>query len=137
MTREDSVKRLVSLVEKARGASQSVSRIVFLHFELIEQARGLRVGWKEIGESLEFGLEKIPRLRKAYSLERRRRTKKREKEVVPEKKKDAVPDAKAKTQKESTLFRSEDKPKGGRIGSPKPIGRGRLDLGEDTPDDEL
>ena len=128
MTREDSVKRLVSLVEKARGASQSVSRIVFLHFELIEQARGLRVGWKEIGESLEFGLEKIPRLRKAYSLERRRRAKK-EKEVVP--------DAKAKTQKESTIFRSEDKAKGGRIGPPKPIGRGRFELGKDIPDDEL
>jgi len=114
-----------------------VSRIVFLHFELIEQARGLRVGWKEIGESLEFGSEKIPRLRKAYSLERRRRAKKREKEVMPEKKKEAMPDAKGVTQKESTLFRSEDKPKGGRIGPPKPIGRGRLDLGEDTPDDEL
>ena len=136
MTREDSVKRLVSLVEKARVASQSVSRIVFLHFELIEQARGLRVGWKEIGESLEFGLEKIPRLRKAYSLERRRRAKK-EKEVGPEKKKEAMPDAKAKTQKESTIFRPEDKAKGGRIGPPKPIGRGRFELGKDIPDDEL
>ena len=42
-----------------------------------------------------------------------------------------------KPKKESTLFRSEDKGKGGRIGPPKPIGRGRLDLGENIPDDEL
>ena len=116
------------------------------NMEDVERARGLGWGWKEI--SKELGVESPQAIRKAYV-----RIKKRidsgklkvpgrdqqysRKEVVPEKKKEAMPDAKAKTQKESMVFRSEDKATGGRIGPPKPIGRGRFELGKDIPDDEL
>ena len=127
---------LLSLIEKAKQAKQEIlGDAIRRGFEGIEEARKLGVSWGEIARALGFeGKANVARA--IYSRERRRRAKK-EKEVVPEKKKEAMPDAKAKTQKESTIFRSEDKAKGGRIGPPKPIGRGRLDLGENTPDDEL
>ncbi len=121
------------MVEKARTASQSVSRIVFLHFELIEQARGLRVGWKEIGESLEFGSEKISRLRKAYSLERRRRAKKKEKEVVPEKKKEQKTEKRIGEEKKPTPepgIQPDPLPMG--TSSPKLQNPGSRDSGERT-----
>ena len=96
-------------------------------FEGVEEARKLGVSWGEIARALGFeGKANVARA--IYSRERRRRAKK-EKEVMP--------DSKAKIQKESVAFSSEDKAKGSRIGPPKPIGRGRLDLGEDIPDDEL
>ena len=127
---------LLSLIEKAKQAKQEIlGDAIRRGFEGIEEARKLGVSWGEIARALGFeGKANVARA--IYSRERRRRAKK-EKEVVPEKKKEAMPDGKAKTQKESTLFRSEDKGKGGRIGPPKPIGRGRLDLGENIPDDEL
>lgn len=127
---------LLSLIEKAKQAKQEIlGDAIRRGFEGIEEARKLGVSWGEIARALGFeGKANVARA--IYSRERRRRAKK-EKEVVPEKKKEAMSDAKAKTQKQSTPFRPEDKGKGGRIGPPKPIGRGRLDLGENTPDDEL
>lgn len=136
MFRESTNPDLLSLIDKAKQAKQEMlGDAIRRGFEVIEEARKLSVSWEEIARALGFE-GKASVARAIYSRERRRRAKK-EKEVVPEKKKEVMLDAKAKTQKESTSFRSEDKPKGGRIGPPKPIGRGRLDLGEDTPDDEL
>jgi hypothetical protein len=66
---------LVVLIERARtekARKQSVSRAVWHCFELIAEARRLRVAWGEIGEAMGFQ-EKLPELRKAYSTERRRR----------------------------------------------------------------
>ncbi len=137
MFRESTNPDLLALIEKAKQAKQDMlGEAIRRGFEGVEEARKLGVSWGEIARALGFeGKANVARA--IYSRERRRRAKKREKEVVPEKKKEAMPDGKAKTQKESTLFRSEDKGKGGRIGPPKPIGRGRLDLGENIPDDEL
>ena len=127
---------LLALIEKAKQAKQEIlGDAIRRGFESVEEARKLGVSWGEIARAL--GFEGKANVARAIYSRERRRAKKREKEVVPEKKKEAMPDAKAKTQKESTLFRSEDKAKGGRIGPPKPIGRGRLDLGDNTPDDEL
>ena len=136
MLRESTSPDLLALIEKAKQAQQDkLGGAIRRGFAGVEEARKLGVSWGEIARALGFeGKAKVARA--IYSRERRRRAKKREEEVVPEKKKEAMPDAKAKTQK-SPLFRSEDKAKGGRIGPPKPIGRGRLDLGENTPDDEL
>ena len=137
MLRERTNPDLLALIEKAKQAKQDMlGDAIRRGLDGVEEARKLGVSWGEIARALGFeGKANVARA--IYSRERRHRAKKREKEVVPEKKKEAMPDAKAKTQKESTIFRSEDKAKGGRIGPPKPIGRGRLDLGENTPDDEL
>ncbi len=137
MLRERTNPDLLALIEKAKQAKQDMlGDAIRRGLDGVEEARKLGVSWGEIARSLGFE-GKADVARAIYSRERRRRAKKGEKEVMPEKKKEAMPDAKAKTQKESTIFRSEDKAKGGRIGPPKPIGRGRLDLGENTPDDEL
>jgi len=127
---------LLSLIEKAKQAKQEIlGDAIRRGFEGVEEARKLGVSWGEIARALGFeGKANVARA--IYSRERRWRAKK-EKEVMPEKKKEIMPDAKANTQKESTPFRPEDKGKGGRIGPPKPIGRGRLDLGCDAEDDEL
>ncbi len=136
MFRESTNPDLLALIEKAKQAKQEIlGDAIRRGFEGVEEARKLGVSWGEIARALGFE-GKANLARAIYSRERRHRAKK-EKEVVPEKKKEAMPDAKAKIQKESTVFSSEDKAKGGRIGPPKPIGRGRLDLGENTPDDEL
>ena len=135
MNRHRGENRLVSLVEKAKTECQSIAQAVRNDFETIGEAREACLTWNEIADGLGF-VGKWREVQVAYSREKRRRAKK-EKEVVPEKKKEAMPNAKAKTQKESTIFRSEDKAKGGRIGPPKPIGRGRFELGKDIPDDEL
>ena len=136
MFRESTNPDLLALIEKAKQAKQDMlGEAIRRGFEGVEEARKLGVSWGEIARALGFE-GKANAARAIYSRERRRRAKK-EKEVVPEKKKEILTDAKAKTQKESTLFRPEDKGKGGRIGPPKPIGRGRLDLGENIPDDEL
>ena len=134
MTQERGVNRLVSLVEKAKSECHSIAGAVRHDLKTIGDAREAGITWAEISEALGFP-DKWREIQRAYSRERRRA--KKEKEVVPEKKKEAMPDAKAKIQKESVAFSSEDKAKGGRIGPPKPIGRGRLDLGDNTPDDEL
>ena len=128
--------KLISLLEEGQRIQPDIlGSAIRVEFENILKARELKITWNEIAESLGFpGKGKLASA--SYSREKRRRAKK-EKEVVPEKKKEAMPDAKAKTQKESTIFRSEDKAKGGRIGPPKPIGRGRFELGKDIPDDEL
>ena len=120
---------LSDLIEKKKKAfdDMSIALRIRRDFAAVEEAREIGASWSEISEALGHK-GKAGRIRQAYFYEKRRREK-REKE--------AMSDAKAKTQKESTLFRSENKPKGGRIGPPKPIGRGRLDLGENTPDDEL
>ena len=134
---EEEENPLISLLNKNKKAFDggSLMRVIRRDFELVKEVREKGIGWKEIVEALCFpGME--ARARYSFFYEKRRRAKK-EKEVVPEKKKEAMPDAKVKTQKESTLFRSEDKPKDGRIGPPKPIGRGRFELGKDIPDDEL
>ncbi len=127
--------KLISLLDKGQRVQPDIlGAAIRVEFENIAKARQLGISWNEIAEALGFpGKGKLA----SASYSRERRQAKKEKEVVPEKKKEAMPDAKAKTQKESTIFRSEDKAKGGRIGPPKPIGRGRLDLGENTPDDEL
>jgi len=136
MLRESTNPDLLSLIDKAKQAKQEMlGEAIRRGFESIEEARKLSVSWREIARALGFE-GKASVARAIYSRERRRRAKK-EKDVVPEKKKEVVPDAKANIQKESVAFSSEDKAKGGRIGPPKPIGRGRLDLGENTPDDEL
>ena len=136
MFRESTNPDLLALIEKAKQAKQDMlGDAIRRGFEGVEEARKLGVSWGEIARALGFeGKANVARA--IYSRERRRRAKK-EKEVVPEKKKEAMPDSKAKIQKESVAFSSEDKAKGSRIGPPKPIGRGRLDLGEDIPDDEL
>lgn len=128
--------RLVSLVEKAKSECQSIALAVRNDLKTIEEARKSGLTWSEISEGLGFP-GKLREVQRAYSREKNRLGAKKEKVVVPEKKKEAMPDAKAKTQKESMVFRSEDKAKGGRIGPPKPIGRGRFELGKDIPDDEL
>ena len=131
--------RLISLVYKAKVAplvTDSIYRVVAREFEVISEARANRIPWNEITKACGFPAEKENRLRDAFTKERRRQAKK-EKEVMPEKKKEIMPDAMANIRKESTPFRPEDKGKGGRIGPPKPIGRGRLDLGCDAEDDEL
>ena len=141
--------RLILLINKVKIASVSngVYRLVRIEFEAIRTAREALVPWRDIAETCGIpGRE--ARLRDAFMRERRRRGKKglnpeTRKEgtttIAPPAKKEqeVVPDAKAKIQKESVAFSSEDKAKGGKIGPPKPIGRGRLDLGENTPDDEL
>lgn len=127
---------LIALIEKKKKAleNMSVATRIRRDFEIVTQAREV-ASWVEISEALGFK-GKAGRIRQAYFYEKRRRAKK-EKEVVPEKKKEILTDAKAKTQKESTPFRPEDKGKGGRIGPPKPIGRGRFEIGQDTPNDKL
>lgn len=128
MFRESTNPDLLALIEKAKQAKQDMlGDAIRRGFEGVEEARKLGVSWGEIARALGFeGKANVARA--IYSRERRRRAKK-EKEVMP--------DSKAKIQKESVAFSSEDKAKGSRIGPPKPIGRGRLDLGEDIPDDEL
>ena len=128
---------LLSLIEKAKQAKQEIlGNAIRRGFDGVEEARKLGVSWGEIARALGFeGKANVARA--IYSRERRHRAKKREKEVVQEKREEVMPESKAKTQKESAPFRAEDKGKNGRIGPPKPIGRGRLDLGENIPDDEL
>ncbi len=138
-----SLKKLIELGSKPR---RGVPGVILAHFSEITEARELGWTWRDIagamgrsGEEkamstafsrikkrIDSGKLKVPGKDQQYS---RKEEKKEEKE--------AMPDATAKTQKESTVFRSEDKPKGGRIGPPKPIGRGRFELGKDIPDDEL
>ena len=126
---------LLSLIEKAKQAKQEIlGDAIRRGFDGVEEARKLGIPWGDIAKALGFE-GKANLARAIYSRERRRRAKK--KEVMPEKREDVMPDAKAKTQKESAPFRAEDKGKNGRIGPPRPIGRGRLDLGENIPDDEL
>lgn len=127
---------LISLIDKKKNTFHGgISEIVRREFDLISQAREAGASWTEIVDALDFS-GKEAGFALAFWRERRRREK-REKEVMPEKREDVMPDAKAKTQKESAPFRAEDKGKNGRIGPPRPIGRGRLDLGENIPDDEL
>ena len=126
---------LMSLIDNARNDHRSITKEVRRNLDLISEARGESVPWSKIAEALGFP-GKLRQVQAAFSKSNKKRAK-REKEVGPEKKKEAMPDAKAKTQKESTIFRPEDKAKGGRIGPPKPIGRGRFELGKDIPDDEL
>lgn len=126
---EEEENPLISLLNENKKAFEggSLMRVIRRDFELVKEVREKGIGWKKIVEALDFpGME--GRARYSFFYEKRRRAKK-EKEVVP--------DAKAKTQKESTLFKSEDKAKGGRVGPPKPVGRGRLDLGEDSPLEEI
>ena len=126
---EEEENPLISLLNENKKAFEggSLMRVIRRDFELVKEVREKGIGWKKIVEALDFpGME--ARARYSFFYEKRRRAKK-EKEVVP--------DAKGKTQKESTLFRSEDKAKGGRVGPPKPVGRGRLDLGEDSPLEEI
>ena len=126
---------LLSLIEKAKQAKQEIlGDAIRRGFDGVEEARKLGIPWGDIAKALGFE-GKANLARAIYSRERRRRAKK--KEVMPEKREDVMPDAKAKTQKESAPFRAEDKGKNGRIGPPRPIGRGRLDRGENIPDDEL
>ena len=127
---------LMSLIDNARNDHRSITKEVRKNLSLISEARTESVPWSKIAEALGFP-GKLRQVQGAFSKWSKNWTKEKEKEVVPEKKKEAMPDAKAKTQKESTIFRSEDKAKGGRIGPPKPIGRGRFELGKDIPDDEL
>ena len=116
---------LISLIDNKKNVFHGgMSEIVKKEFELIFQARENGATWTEIVETLGFkGKED------GFSLSFWREKKRREKRVVP--------DVKIERQKESTSFRSEEKLNGGKIGTPRAIGRGRISLGEDHPDDEL
>jgi len=132
--------RLILLANKVKGASDSngVYRLVRIEFEAIRTAREALVPWRDIAETCGIpGRE--ARLRDAFMRERRRRGKKG---LNPETRKEGTATIAPPAKKEQEVVpdvntKTGDKAKGGRIGPPKPIGRGRLDLGENTPDDEI
>ncbi len=137
ITNEPPEKSLNTLIENVKNDHKSVTKEVRRNLNLVDEARQERIPWSKIADALGFP-GKFREVEKAYRKEKQnQKTEKKIEEVMAEKKKEIMPDAKAKIQKESVAFSSEEKAKSGRIGSPKPIGRGRLDLGEDTPDDEL
>ncbi len=125
-------KRLILLVEKEKSASagESVYRLVRIEYEAIRKARESLLRWKEIADTCGFP-GKEAQMRNAFRLERRRREKKKgEVKTVPAQK---IENEKQKNE----AIAAPTKTNGGRIGPPKPIGRGRLDLGCDAEDDEL
>ena len=122
--------RLISLVDNKKSASveDSVYRLVKREFESIKFARDSFVAWREIAETCGFP-GKESQMRNAFRLEQLRREKKEKvKAVVPDKKgKGVLPDVKPGIRPDPAV----------RVGLPRPIGRGRLDLGEDTPPGEI
>ena len=133
--KSDEVKSgLISLIDKKKNIFHGgISEIVKKEFELISQARENGASWTEIVETLDFS-GKESGFALAHWRERRRREKK-----------GGIKPAATQVQKtENQKIENEKQKKeaipvapGGRIGPPKPIGRGRLDLGCDVADAEL
>ncbi|MEC4683070.1 MAG: hypothetical protein VST70_05260 [Nitrospirota bacterium] len=122
---------LISLIDKKKRIFHGgISEIVKKEFLLISQARECGATWAEIVETLGFS-GKEDGFTLAYWRERRRREKKGEVKTAP------VQKIENEKQKNEAIPAAPTKTNGGRIGPPKPIGWGRLDLGCDSEDDEL
>ena len=118
---------LISLLDKSKKAFEGVTlmRLIRRDFELVTELRETGVGWKEIVEALNFpGME--ARARYAFFYEKRHRDKKKKEGGSGKKTNHPTLSSFMRQGKENV-----------RIGPPKPIGRGRLDLGENSPDEEL
>lgn len=125
MKSDDVHTRLISLIDNKKTIFHGgISEIVRKEFELIEQARENQASWSEIVATLGFdGKEDSFTL--AFWREKKRRAKKT---IAPDKKgKSVIPDVKPGIRPDPAV----------RVGLPRPIGRGRLDLGEDTPPGEI
>ena len=103
--------KLISLLEEGQRIQPDIlGSAIRVEFENILKARELKITWNEIAESLGFpGKGKLASA--SYSREKRRRAKK-EKEVVPEKKK-WTPAPKAKEEKKETSGLDRPTPAGG------------------------
>lgn len=123
---------LISLVDRAKHAKPDIlGAAIRKNWELVEEARRLRIPWGEIADALGFQ-GKGPLARASYSRERRRR--------AGAKLAQKTEDQKTENGKQNEVrppSTAMAKPNPGRVGTPRPIGRGRLDLGADTQDDEL
>ncbi|MHB1756812.1 MAG: hypothetical protein ACYCT9_04780 [Leptospirillum sp.] len=136
--RDDFGRVLISLIEKKKSApliDNSVYSIVSENFEAISEARKY-TNWSEIVRECGFeGLES--RFRDAYSKERKRRAKK-EKEVVPEKKKEVTQDQKHQGKRiVPPVSKAVTRASGQQIGQVTLTGKGRFQVNEETPLDEL
>ena len=123
--------RLISLIHKAKSACQSIAGAVRSDLKNIEEARLAGMKWAEIADGLGF-TGKDFEVRRAYSREIARQEKKGDVKPSP---RPTV--QKTENGKQNEVIPAGTKRNGGRIGTATPIGRGRLDLGEDTPDNEL
>lgn len=125
--------RLISLSEKKKSASavESVYRLVRIEYEAIRNAREVFVPWREIADTCGFP-GKEAQMRNAYRLESQRREKEGGKPSPAQK----TENKKLENGKKNEVIPAPTR-NGGRIGPPKPIGRGRFDLGRDIPDDEI
>ncbi len=114
---------LISLLNKSKREFEGLTlmRLIRRDFDLVTELRETGVGWKDIVEALNFqGME--ARARYAYFYEKRRRAKKEKEE--------------GSGKKTNVPFMRQTK-ENARLGPPRPIGRGRLDLGQSSPDEEL
>jgi hypothetical protein len=106
---EDGESPLIPLLKNKKTAFEdgSIMRLLRRDFDIVCQARSEGLSWAEIARA--FGFEgKAAQARYAFFYEKKRREKKGIK--APEKNgKEVMPAAPAKTQKEPTVFRSEDK----------------------------
>ncbi len=90
---------LMSLIDNARNDHRSITKEVRKNLSLISEARAESVPWSKIAEALGFP-GKLRQVQGAFSKWSKYRTKEKEKEGIPEKKKEVMPVATAKTQKE-------------------------------------
>ena len=109
--------RLVSLVEKAKSECHSIAGAVRHDLKTIEDARETGLTWAEISKALGFP-DKWREIQRAYSRERRRAKKEKEKEVIPEQ----------KTEKRIGVERKEEKKEP--PGSARPLSTGVTGTGK-------
>lgn len=135
-------KTLISLIDKAKNDHKSVTKEVRRNLKLIEEARREGIYWVQIAEALGFP-GKFREVQAAWAKEKKMCKENLQfpgiRKTETENKKEPQPKT-VKTENEkqkNEAIAAPTKTNGGRIGPPKPIGRGRLDLGCDAEDDEL
>ena len=111
------------LLDRSKKAFEGVTlmRLIRRDFDLVTELREKGVTWKEIVEVLNFPNMEA-RARYAFFYEKRRRAKQEKEE--------------GSGKKTNVPFMRQTK-ENARLGPPRPIGRGRLDLGQSSPDEEL